>query len=192
MLTIHSIRLVVIIRNRIAQLFEIDNNNPEIQAVKWAIKKTKDKRMYQRYMVVLYHLKGHLNKDIAKMMGLCQHTIGIYVNKYKANGLDGLELQHSPGAPRKRTDKQEAKLMEVVTNHTPDEVGFPKRKNWYADIIRQWVFDNFGVQYSYTGMIDLLHRLNMSYTRPTYTLAKADPQKQEEFKQDFELIKKPT
>lgn len=75
------------------------------------------------------------------------------------------------------TDEQEAKLIEVVTNHTPDEVGFPNRKNWYADIVRQWVFDNFGVQYSYTGMIDLLHRLNMSYTRPTYTLAKADSQK---------------
>jgi len=41
-------------------------------------------------------------------------------------------------------------------------------------------------------MIDVLHRLNLSYTRPTYTLAKADPQKQEEFKQEFELLKKPT
>ena len=69
--------MVVIIMNRISQLFDIDNNSPEIQAVKEAIKKTNDKRMYQRYMVVLYHLKGHLNKDIAKMMGLCQHTIGI-------------------------------------------------------------------------------------------------------------------
>jgi putative transposase len=184
--------MVVIIMNRTAQLFKIDNNSPEIQAVKGAIKKTKDKRMYQRYMVVLYHLKGHTNKDIANIIGLCKHTVGIFVNKYKANGLDGLGLSHSPGAPRKLTDEQEAKLVEVVSNYTPDEVGFANRKNWYADIVRQWVFDNFGVQYSYTGMIDLLHRLNMSYTRPTYTLAKADSQKQEEFKQEFELLKKPT
>ena len=33
-------------------------------------------------------------------------------------------------------------------------------------------------------MLDVLRRLNLSYTRSTYTLAKADPQKQEEFKQD--------
>lgn len=178
--------------NKIKEIIEIDNNGPEIQAVKDAIKKTKDKRMYQRYMVVLYHLKGLSNKDISKMVELCQHTVGIYVNKYKANGLDGLALEHSTGAPRMLTDEQESKLVEVVTTHTPDEVGFPNRKNWYVDIIRQWVFDNFGVQYSYTGMIDLLHRLNLSYTRPTYTLAKADPQKQEEFKQEFELLKKPS
>ncbi|MBA1335967.1 MAG: hypothetical protein HPY66_1786 [Firmicutes bacterium] len=50
--------------------------------------------------------------------------------------------------------------------------------------------DNFGVEYSYTGMVDVIHRLKLSYTRPTYTLAKADPQKQEEFKQEFELLKK--
>ncbi len=178
--------------NRMAKTFEIDNNNPEIQAVKEAMKKTKDKRMYQRYMVVLYHLKGYFNKDIAKMVELCQHTVGIYVNKYKENGLNGLALRHSPGAPRMLTSEQESRLVEVITTHTPDEVGFPNRKNWYVDIIRQWIHDNFGVQYSYTGMIDVLHRLNLSYTRPTYTLAKADPQKQEEFKQEFELLKKPT
>ena len=40
MLTIHSVRMVVIIINRTAQLFKIDNNSPEIQAPKGAIKKT--------------------------------------------------------------------------------------------------------------------------------------------------------
>jgi len=170
-----------------AKTFEIDNNNPEIQAVKEAMKKTKDKRMYQRYMVVLYHLKGYFNKDIAKMVELCQHTVGIYVNKYKENGLNGLALRHSPGAPRMLTSEQESRLVEVITTHTPDEVGFPNRKNWYVDIIRQWVHDNFGVQYSYTGVIDLLQRLNLSYTRATYTLFNADHQKQKEFKQEFEL-----
>jgi putative transposase len=176
--------------NRMAQIFKIDDISPEIQAVKEAIKKTKDKRMYQRYMVVLYHLKGHTNKDIAKILDLCQHTIGIYVNRYKADGIDGLTLRHSPGAPRMLTREQESQLVEVVTTHTPDEVGFPNRKNWYVDIIRQWVYEHLGVEYSYTGMIDLLHRLNLSYTRPTYTLAKADPQRQKAFKQDFELLKK--
>lgn len=77
MLTIHSIRMVVIMMNRIAQAFGNASNSPETQAVKEAIKKTNDKRMYQRYMVVLYYLKGYLNKDIAKMMELCQHTVGI-------------------------------------------------------------------------------------------------------------------
>ncbi|MBA1335966.1 MAG: hypothetical protein HPY66_1785 [Firmicutes bacterium] len=48
--------------------------------------------MYQRYMVILYHLKGYINVDISKMVDLCQHTIGTYVNKYKENGLPGRHL----------------------------------------------------------------------------------------------------
>lgn len=179
--------MVVNKMNKVNKIFEADNNNPEIQAVKTAIKKSQDKRMYQRYMVILYHLKGYTNKDISKMLELCQHTVGIYINKYKENGLDGLVLHYSPGAPRMLTEAQEAKLVDVVTIKTPNEVGYPNKMNWDANIIKDWILNNFGVKYSYTGTIDLIHRLKLSYTRPTYTLAKANPQKQEEFKQEFEL-----
>jgi len=81
-------------------------------------------------------------------------------------------------------------LYEVMTTKTPDEVGFGRRKNWNANIARKWVSDNFNVEYSSRGMLQVLHRLNLSYTRPTYTLAKADLQKQQAFKSEFEVLKK--
>ena len=178
--------------SRMVKVFETDNNNPAIQAVKASMKNTKGKRMYQRYLVILHHLKGFNNTQISEKVDLCQHTVGFYVNNYKANGLEGLALGHSPGAPRMLTSDQETTLVDVITSKTPDEVGFPNKKNWNVNLIKQWVIDSFGVEYSYTGMIDLLHRLNLSYTRPAYTLANADPQKQKEFKQEFELLKKPS
>lgn len=39
-------------------------------------------------------------------------------------------------------------------------------------------------------MADVLYKLNLSYTRPTYVLKKVDPIKQEIFKQDFDVLKK--
>ena len=39
-------------------------------------------------------------------------------------------------------------------------------------------------------MLNLLHRIKVSYTRPTYSLAKADPEKQEKFREELESIKK--
>ena len=36
----------------------------------------------------------------------------------------------------------------------------------------------------------VLRRLNLSYTRPTYVLAKADKKKQENLKEDFKVLKK--
>jgi hypothetical protein len=41
-------------------------------------------------------------------------------------------------------------------------------------------------------MAEVLYRLNLSYTRPTYILKKADKQKQEAFKEDFKTLKKTT
>jgi len=171
-------------------MFNKDNLNVEIQAVKTAIKGNKSLRMHKRYMVILHHLEGHLNCEIAAMELLCGNTVGIYVNNYKKCGLDGLTLGHSTGAPRLLSDEQEKTLVEAITNNTPDEVGFIARKNWTIELIRQWVITTFNVTFSHRGMADVLYRLNLSYTRPTYVLANADPIKQEEFRKDFEVLKK--
>jgi len=176
--------------NAIDKIFEADNGNTHIQAIKKVMKEAKDKRMYQRYRVIYLHLIGHTNRDIAKIEGFCEHTVGVYVSKYNENGIDGLVLKHSPGAPRLLSPDQEALLAEIITTKTPDQAGFPNRKNWYINIVQQWIKDNFNVEYSHRGTAEILYRLKLSFTRPTYILAKADPQKQEEFKQDFEVLKK--
>ncbi|SHJ39801.1 putative transposase [Lutispora thermophila DSM 19022] len=154
---------------------EVNYNFPQIQKVKELIKNTKNKRMYQRYHVVFLHLLGHTNKDIANIVDLCQHTVGAYVNTYKAKGIEGLVMGKSTGAPRFLIAEQEKKLIEVITTKTPDEVVIPNRKNWDSVIACQWIKSNFGVEYSARGMLDVLRRLNLSYTRPTYTLAKLTP-----------------
>lgn len=63
-------------------------------------------------------------------------------------------------------------------------------KNWDSSILRQLVLVKYGASFGHTGMIKLLHRNGLSYTRPTYSLEKADKAKQEEFKNNFKLLKK--
>lgn len=169
-----------------------EDKRSKIQDIEEAMRKTSNKRMYQRYHVVFLYLKGLMNKDIAGIVGLCEHTIGKYVNAYKGAGLGGLKMGKSTGAPKFLTDEQERKLFDTVTTYTPDEVGIPNRKNWDTKIACQWVEENFGVKYTPRGMLDVFYRLGLSYTRPTYTLKKTDPQKQDEFKKEFELLKKPS
>ena len=171
-------------------IFNKDSSNTEIQAVKKAMKENKSLRMHKRYMVILHHLKGYLNVEIAEMELLCGNTVGTYVNNYKKCGLDGLILHHSTGAPRLLSDEQEKALVETITSNTHDEVGFIARKNWTIELIRQWVITTFSVTFSHRGMTDVLYRLNLSYTRPTYVLENADPIKQEKFREDFEVLKK--
>ena len=96
----------------------------------------------------------------------------------------------STGRPSFLSKEQEKQLFDTLRDKTPDEVGFDGVKNWTAKISCLWVSQEFGVSYSVNGMLDLFNRLNMSYTRPTYVLANADPKKQEQFKEDFDQIKK--
>lgn len=173
-------------------VLEIDNQNPQMQELKRAIKNNRDKSMHVRYMLIYHHLKGQANVNIAKMFGVCAHTVGTYINKYKNYGLSSLIPAPKSGAPKLMTEEQEQKLKEVITQNTPDNAGFPNRKNWNASLALQWVNNNFGIQYSHSGMLKVLHRLGLSFTKPTYTLAKADPKKQEEFKASFEGLKKPS
>lgn len=115
--------------SKVNKMFEEDNNNPEIQAVKKTMKDTKQKRMFVRYQVILYHLKSYTNIGISKLLDLAQHTVGIYIKNYKQNGLDGLIMRHSPGATRMLTDEQEKQLYDIISTKTPDEVGFPRAGN---------------------------------------------------------------
>ena len=173
-------------------ILEIDNQNPKMQELKAAIKDNRDKSMHIKYMVIYHHLKGATNVDIASMFDLCAHTVGKYIYKYKSNGLSALVPAPKSGAPKFLTQEQETKLKEVITVNTPDNVGFPNRNNWNASLAIQWLYNNYGIKYSNSGMLKVLHRLGLSFTKPTYTLAKADSKKQEEFKASFEDLKKPS
>lgn len=168
------------------------DNSSEIKAIKDAMKYIKDIRLFLRYRVICLHLEGKTNREIAMQENLSSHTVGTYVKNYKKYGLKGLEMKHSSGAPRLLTSEQEQELIEIITTKTPDEVGFPNRKNWYINIIQNFVERTWSVKYSHRGMAEVLYRLNLSFTRPAYTLAKANPKKQEAFKEDFKLLKKPS
>jgi transposase len=111
--------------------------------------------MHKRYAVLLRHFEGFTNKKIAEMEGLKAHAVGNYIKNYKLNGLAGLEIKHSNGAKRKFNIDQESKIFEVVTNNTPDGVGFEGRKNWTIELIRQWAIREFNITMSHRGMAEV-------------------------------------
>jgi len=164
----------------------------EIQSMRQLERTTKNTVMKRKYLSICLHMEGYTNKRIAKIVGVNEMTVGIYVNTYKKSGIEGLVPQKSPGRPRLLTDEQEQRLYETIKEKTPNEVGFEGIMNWTAKIACFWVLREFKVQFSINGMLDLFHRLNLSYTRPTYVLAKADPKKQKQFIEDFQALKKTT
>jgi putative transposase len=89
---------------------------------------------------------------------------------------------------RKIQGKQKDELVDMIINKTPVDVGFPASFNWTAKIVRDYIKKAYDIKYTIRGMTKVLKRLGLSFTRPTYTLTKADPEKQRKFKEDFKIF----
>lgn len=165
----------------------------KIRELTEAMNQTHDRRMYERYLTVKLILQGKSQKEAAEIIGRNEHTVGKYAAGYRASGLEGLVRQVAPGRTPKLTVAQMRELKEIVAYQTPVECGFPARANWTLALVVQLIKDKWDVTYTLKGASRLLHSLGLSYTRPTYTLKKADPAKQEKFRDEtFPELKKTT
>ena len=152
----------------------------------------KEKRVKQkiRYDAVLLYMEGYKRKEVAQIMHMPESTVNYHIRNYKKEGIEGLIIKKQPGQSKKMTDEQEKKLVEIVSTMTPEEAGIGIFANWTSPLICELVKRLFGIQYTSRGMRKVLNRLGLSYTRPTYTLEKADKKKQEEFQKEEKMLKK--
>ena len=162
----------------------------EIVKLKKLARKVHDARQRRQYDIVRLYLEGWKKSEIAEIMDMSLQGIYNVLKKYKANGIEGLLLGKAKGRERKMSAEQESELCKVISGKLPKDVGLEPFCNWTALLACKYVKDHFGINFSERGMRDVFYRLNLSYTRPTYTLAKADPVKQDEFKDRLEGIKK--
>ena len=165
--------------------------NPKIHELSEMMRTTKNKRLYERYQAVKLVLEGFQMKEVARMINRDPHTIGNYMKSYKKGGIEALQPKKQSGRPKRLTQAQEEELLEIIAYKTPEEVGFPARANWTLSLASQLIARKWGFTYTLKGTANILHRLGLSCTRPTYTLKKADPKKQETFiNETFPELKK--
>jgi transposase len=63
----------------------------------------------------------------------------------------------------------------------PHEVGFTAKFNWNLQLMGEYIKREYNNNYSIRGISKMMHRLGLSCTKPTYTLAAADEEKQKVF-----------
>ncbi|MBT2618537.1 MULTISPECIES: helix-turn-helix domain-containing protein [unclassified Bacillus (in: firmicutes)] len=145
------------------------NNQSEILRVMEAMKGANDRRTFERYQTIYLYIKGYKQKEISDITLRSPKTISTYINAYKKEGIDGLKMKHSSGAPHKLTDKQKQELVQVVTHQTPMDVGLSTTYNWTLSLVAQYIAKEWGEKYTLRGISRLLETLGLRHTRPTYT-----------------------
>jgi len=168
----------------------MNTTQEKINEVELLMKKEKVVRVYKRYYSLYLSLTGKTCREISEIVKINKNTVTEINKKYNEFGINALADKPYGGRKKILSDEQEANLKEMILTKFPIDLGFPAEYNWTAGIIVEYINKEYGYKYSIRGVTGMLKRLNLSYTRPTYVLAKADKEKQDEFKKEFEGIKK--
>ena len=171
----------------------METTTEELQEVEKRLQHEKNRSMYERYQTIRLSLMGNDRKQIATIMGRNKKTIITYIHRYQEHGLDGMDMKFSPGAPERLSMEQQAKLKQTIMDFQPHEVGFTAKFNWTLQliVIGTYIKREYDKSYSIRGASKMMHRLGLSYTKPTYTLAAADEEKQQAFVEiTFPALKK--
>ena len=77
----------------------------------------------------------------------------------------------------------------MIVSSTPAEEGYGCESCWDTRILKHVLEEKFSITMSRSGICEMLKRWGFSYTRPTYTLKRANRQKQEAFQRELDMVK---
>jgi putative transposase len=122
----------------------------------------KKPRLHMLY--VLATRKAQDRQDVARLLGLHRHTIGRWLARYAAGGLDALLATHVPtGKPVSLAPEVLASLENAL--HRPE--GFAS-----YEALRHWVRQTHGVEVKYKTLYTLVRvrfKAKLKVARPSHT-----------------------
>lgn len=152
----------------------------EISTLKRAHRAVKKKRDAYRINAIVLLGTGWTIREVAEALFLDDETTRNYLNRYKTGKIDSLLNDDYKGYSGKLSKSEKA----CLDNHL-DQNTYLRTQ----DIV-SYVSKEFKVEYSLSGMKDLLHRFNYSYKKPKLVPGKADANAQEEFVGFYKELKR--
>lgn len=129
------------------------------------------RRRYRKVTVLVMLHQGFNVAMVQAALGLDDNTVRRYWQGYEETGIETYLADHYVPYTGKLTEEQEERLTEHLDEHL------------YLDVkpIIAYVKEQYGVQYSASGMRDLLHRMGFTYKQTKTVPSRADEQAQRVF-----------
>ena len=144
-------------------------------------KSAKDRKTYQRLMILSHTKAGFLRKDVARSLNISTPTVRKWLNIYFDSGLEGLVDKPRSGRPCYLSSDQ----IKLVKEHIQKSHTSPNGGRLQGVDIMQFIFDQFGVEYSLNGIYVLLHNSGMSWVSSRSKHPQQNQEVQETFKKNF-------
>jgi transposase len=142
-------------------------------------RKCKEKRFAYRINAILLLNSGYSFQQVADVLLMDDDTIRRYVNIYQEEGVKGLMRDLYVGSQSWLDDEE----LQILEEYLEENVCLSAKEPC------QFVLEEFGVEYTVSGMRALLHRMGFAYKKPKIIPGKANPEKQKSFLRKYNRIK---
>lgn len=146
----------------------------DLEQLQQAIGSERDAQQRDRYRAAYLAIQGQQNKVIQQTLGRSKGFVERWVYAYRDHGLAGLKALRRGGSKGRLSLNQQQRFIARFTAGPTDADGgrCTLRGDDGVRILRQ----EFGVNYTLSGVYKLLHRHNLACLKPRPRHRKNDPQ----------------
>lgn len=155
-------------------------SDEEVKQLRQEHKHCREKRFADRIKAILFLNNGDSYEEIARRLMIDDSTTREYYSRYVQHGLAGLLQDGSKGGQSFLSAEQ----LIALENHLQQTVYLTAKE------IKQYILQQFAIDYQVEAVRKLLGRMGFVYKKPRHTPSKADPQKQQAWVVFYEQLKK--
>jgi transposase len=149
-------------------------SDEEAKILKQLHRETKSADVRSRCDMILLSNEGSSPPQIAKRVRFSRYTVGRFIHRYEAEGLQGLYTKPRSGRPRRVTPEYEAEL-EAAVEKEPRSLGLPF-SNWTTANMAEYMAEQTGILISPRQVERYLKLHDWRLRRPVRTVKhKQDP-----------------
>lgn len=138
--------------------------NISIEDLQRALDRVERKKPAMRLLAAIAYKNGVTQTELAEWYGVQRRTIYSWLKRLEASTIENaVRDAHRSGRPRKLTDEQQASLERAL--HQPPE-DFGDTVAWTPELVRQYVHEQFGIDYSLPSCRRLMKEAGLRYRSP--------------------------
>lgn len=162
--------------------------HPEItkERLRKAASEYHNARIGLRIAIVQEMLDNEPLKKIGERHKFSRSQIYKIAKRINELGLRGLSDEPHLGRPKRLTVEQEKEIKDAITK-PPSESGYSQSR-WDGPLLMRYIEERYGIRYKIRQSQYLFHRLGLSLQRGRRNPSKADPEKQNEFKDELKKL----
>ncbi len=131
--------------------------------------------LVRRAQIIVHAMNGLKAEDIARRMALSGNTVRLWLNRFNAQGLPGLEDEARPGRPPTYTAEQRAEVVATALTD-PKGLGLPFAC-WTLDRLVAYLHEEKGIPIKRSRLDELLIAEGLRWrTHETWFGERVDPE----------------